>query len=60
MSEAVGEDAYTVDKIFWLIGSGKLAGNKSIGRNREEFIKSVKTKLQCLALGVAQTDITKK
>src|SRR3990167_8497636 len=60
MSEAVGEDAYTVDKIFWLIGSGKLAGNKSIGRNREEFIKSVKTKLQCLALSVEQADITKK
>ena len=60
MSEAVGEDAYTVDKIFWLIGSGKLAGNKSIGRNREEFIKNVKTKLQCLALSVEQADITKK
>jgi len=57
MSEAVGEDAYIVDKIFWLIGSGKLAGNKSVGRNREEFIKSVKTKLQRLALDVEQTDI---
>ncbi|MFA4890550.1 MAG: hypothetical protein WC587_02900 [Candidatus Paceibacterota bacterium] len=45
MSEAVGEDAYTVDKIFWLIGSGKLVGNKSIGRNRDKFIKTIKTKL---------------
>ena len=45
MSEVVGEDAYTVDKIFWLIGSGKLVGNKSIGRNRSEFIKKIKTNL---------------
>ena len=45
MSEVVGEDAYTVDKIFWLIGSGKLLGNKSIGRNRSEFIKKIKTDL---------------
>ncbi len=42
MSEAVGEDAYTVDKIFWLIGSGKLVGNNSVGRNRDKFIQSVK------------------
>lgn len=48
MSEIVGEDAYTVDKIFWLIGSGKLVGNKSIGRNRDKFIKSVKAKLKNL------------
>ncbi|MBU6430935.1 MAG: hypothetical protein KGJ58_01975 [Patescibacteria group bacterium] len=48
MSEVVGKDAYTVDKIFWLIGSGKLIGNKSIGRNRDEFIKLLKVKLENL------------
>lgn len=48
MSEVVGEDAYTVDKIFWLIGSGKLVGNKSIGRNRDNFIKSVEVRLKNL------------
>ena len=48
MSEVVEEDAYTVDKIFWLIGSGKLVGNKSIGRNRDKFIKSVEVKLKNL------------
>lgn len=41
MAEAVGEDAYTVDKMFWLIGSGKFVGNKSIGRDRKKFIKQV-------------------
>lgn len=48
MSEVVGKDAYTVDKIFWLIGSGKLIDNKSIGRNRDEFIKNMKEKLKSL------------
>lgn len=47
MSEAVGEDAYRVDKIFWLIGSGNfyLADTKT-GRHREKFIKSVKASLE--------------
>jgi thermostable 8-oxoguanine DNA glycosylase len=46
MSEAVGEDAYTVDKIFWLIGSGRFyLVNIETGRNRDKFIKSIKTKL---------------
>jgi hypothetical protein len=48
MAEVVGKDAYTVDKIFWLIGSGKLLGNKSIGRNRDKFIKSIKAELKNL------------
>jgi len=46
MAEAVGEDAYTVDKIFWLIGSGKFyLVNIFTGRNSDKFIKSAKTKL---------------
>ena len=46
MAEAVGEDAYTVDKIFWLIGSGKFyLVNIFTGRNSDKFIKSIKTKL---------------
>jgi len=47
MSEVVGEDAYTVDKIFWLISSGKfyLVGVDT-GRNRDKFIESVKLDLE--------------
>ena len=46
MSEAVEEDAYTVDKIFWLISSGRFyLVNIDTGRNRNEFIKSVKMNL---------------
>ena len=49
MADAVGEDAYTVDKIFWLISSGRFyLANIEIGRNRDKFIKSVKTKLKNL------------
>lgn len=45
MAELKGVSAYNVDKIFWLIGSGKLydhpeIGNQgSIGRNKERFIE---------------------
>lgn len=47
MADAVGEDAYTVDKIFWLISSGRFyLVNIEIGRNRDEFIKSVKAKFK--------------
>lgn len=47
MSEAVGENAYTVDKIFWLISSGRFyLVNVDTGRNRERFIKSVKADLE--------------
>jgi len=43
MSEAVGEDAYTVDKIFWLISSGRFyLVNINTGRKRDEFIKYTK------------------
>lgn len=46
MSEAVGKDPYTVDKIFWLIGSGRfyLVGVNT-GRNRDQFINIVKLNL---------------
>lgn len=45
MAEAVKKDAYTVDKIFWLIGSGKFhIVNIFVGRNSDKFIKSIKTK----------------
>ncbi len=46
MAETVREDAYTVDKIFWLISSGRFyLVNIEVGRNRDKFIKSVKAKL---------------
>ena len=46
MAKIVGEDAYTVDKIFWLIGSGDFYKVKEkIGRHREEFIQTTKRKL---------------
>lgn len=46
MTEAVGEDAYAVDKIFWLIGSGKLVGDKSVGRGyRGKFIENTMANL---------------
>jgi len=46
MSEAVNEDAYRVDKIFWLIGSGNFNLVKiDIGSNRDEFIEKVKADL---------------
>lgn len=46
MSELVGEDAYTVDKIFWLISSGRFyLLNIEIGRHREEFITYAKKRI---------------
>lgn len=46
MAEVVGEDAYTVDKIFWLIGSGKFyLANIFTGRNSDKFISSTKARL---------------
>lgn len=49
MAEIVGEDAYTVDKIFWLISSGRFyLDNVKTGRNGDKFIKSIKTKLKNL------------
>lgn len=47
MAEVVKEDAYTVDKIFWLIGSGKFyLVNINVGRNSDRFIENVKVKLK--------------
>jgi len=49
MSEVVGEDAYTVDKIFWLISSGRFyLVNINTGRNRDEFIRYAKKALKTL------------
>jgi hypothetical protein len=45
MAEVVEEDAYTVDKIFWLIGSGKFSLVNFTGKNSDEFIKSTKAKV---------------
>lgn len=46
MSEVVGEDAYTVDKIFWLISSGRFyLVNVNTGRNRDKFIRLMKKEL---------------
>jgi len=39
---------YTVDKLFWLIGSGDFSASPevgSVGRHREEFVQFVKEKL---------------
>jgi len=49
IAEAAGVSAYNVDKLFWLIGSGKfykhehkqLGKNGHIGRMKEEFIVRV-------------------
>lgn len=47
MSEAVGQDAYTVDKTFYLIGSGNFYREEiKIGRNADKFIKEAKTRLK--------------
>jgi len=47
MSGAVGEDAYTVDKVFWLISSGRFyLASIEAGRNREKFIKFAKAKIK--------------
>lgn len=47
MSEIVNEDACTVDRVFWMIGSGKFfLVDISIGQNREEFIKYAKKELK--------------
>ena len=49
MAEAVGKDAYTVDKIFWLISSGKFyLVNIETGRNRDRFIRDAKVRLSGL------------
>jgi len=50
MVEVVGKDAFTVDKIFWLIGSGKLVGDKSIGDYRDKFIKRTKMEMDKILL----------
>ena len=46
MSEIVNKDAYSIDKIFWLISSGNFyLNNIKIGRNRDKFIESAKRNL---------------
>jgi hypothetical protein len=46
MANAVNETAYKVDKILWLIGSGRYYHHDiQIGRNKEKFIEKMKTKL---------------
>ena len=41
MAKAVKEDAYTVDRVFWLIGSGKFyLVDINVGRNSTRFIRS--------------------
>ena len=47
MSEIVGDDAYTVDKIFWLISSGNFyLVNIKTERNRDKFIDEMKNRLE--------------
>jgi hypothetical protein len=46
MAETVGEDAYTVDKTFWLISSGYFyLISLKIGSHREAFIQSALKKI---------------
>lgn len=46
MSESIGKDAYTIDKIFWLISSGDFYLDEiKITGKREEFIEQAKIKL---------------
>jgi len=46
MSETVSEDAYTVDKIFWLISSGRFyLVDINTGRKRDEFIRYAKKQM---------------
>ena len=43
MSDIVGDDAYTVDKTFWLISSGRFyLVDVEAGRNRDKFISEAK------------------
>ena len=47
MAETVREDAYTIDKIFWLISSGRFyLVDIEAGRQREKFIRNTKVKLE--------------
>ena len=50
MAKVVGDDAYSVDKIFYLIGSGNFylveEIKEKVGRNEDKFIKEVKKKLK--------------
>ncbi len=46
MAETVDEDAYTVDKIFWLISSGRFyLVDIDTGRNRDKFIDRAKKEI---------------
>jgi thermostable 8-oxoguanine DNA glycosylase len=46
MSEITQENAYKIDKIFWLISTGEFYKNKiNIGRNKDNFIEKAKLKL---------------
>ncbi|VVB65628.1 Uncharacterised protein [Candidatus Gugararchaeum adminiculabundum] len=48
MSEAVEKDAYTVDKTFYLIGSGNFNLSENLpntGNNEDKFIKEMKARL---------------
>jgi len=52
MAEIVNQDAYTVDKYFWLISTGKFYPDKNnpkheirVGSHRDEFIKDTKNLL---------------
>jgi hypothetical protein len=42
MSENVDDDAYTIDKTFWLISSGKFLNDIKVSRNRDKFIGKMK------------------
>lgn len=61
-SKEIDEKPYCVDKLFWLIGSGKFylvedenGKEMTIGRNKKEFIKIVKGKYGDEILKLTQT-----
>ncbi len=59
IAENVGQTAYHVDKLFWLIGSGKFYNNPEIGnkgmtgRRADEFIKFFNNEVKMLQSNIA-------
>jgi hypothetical protein len=45
-AKAVNQEPYTVDKLFWLIGSGKLYLNKTKEKGKSDFIKICRNTFQ--------------
>ncbi len=56
MSTVVNDSAFNIDRLFWLICSGKLyLDDVNIGRHKEEFIERVMDKLDSINIELEQT-----